>query len=235
MSLTLRKTISGLVKNLKPSKSEVDLPQNLQNSKSSFLDLPAEIRLSIYEIIADNTELILASPSKKSSKLPTLALTSRQVRSELISTLCKRASIACLVQNFDFRHVQTLMRAHADDLHHNPNLTIQLLVSRSWYEHMERLDDFLNIKTSAVPSISWKYTACPSRGYDVITLQIFHTRGAGLVWRLHTQQDEKMKAELMAMIKALQREADKVTKASLSCAMIRMESNYVPPVNGASL
>lgn len=209
MALSFRKSLSGLTRTLKLARHVgCNVRDTTVASSFSLLGLPAEIRLSVYEYVVKDVEILVSASPKSSTRLPSLAFTCHQVRREVISTLCKRSNITCAVQNFDFQHVQALLRTHSSDLRHNPHLSIRLLVNRSWYERIHRLDEWLTFRSSAPVPVKIHYEAKPSSSYDVIALQLFNTKEIGLVSRLRALKDIDAREEMLAVMDAFQREAD---------------------------
>ncbi|KAM0712907.1 hypothetical protein Q7P35_000358 [Cladosporium inversicolor] len=99
-------------------------------SKTTFFDLPSELRISIYELVARDTRLSLFHASPKHVKTPALLLTSRQIRNEYRPVLLSLAPVRAHVGNYNFkpimRVVGSLYSTELKALRKNNNLTIVL-------------------------------------------------------------------------------------------------------------
>ena len=132
----------------------------LSNAKTTtFYDLPPELRIKIYELVARETKLslFLISPTPKP---PSLLFVSRQTRAEYRPILLSLSPVQARIQNYDFRPlirlVGSLYSTELKALRANSNLTIslhladleitkrdQLSLLRRWAvkraEHLDRL------------------------------------------------------------------------------------------------
>jgi hypothetical protein len=101
-----------------------------KTNTTSFYDLPSELRIRIYELVAHDTRLSLFSASPKHIKPPALLLTSQQVRNEYRPVLLSLAPVRANVGNYDFRPltrvVGSLYSSELKALRKNNNLTIVL-------------------------------------------------------------------------------------------------------------
>jgi hypothetical protein len=95
----------------------------------TFYDLPAELRIKIYELVATETRL---SPFSNSSKLktPSLLFVTRQVRAEYRPILLSLAPVQAHIYNYDFapliRLIGSLYSTELKALRTNNSLTISL-------------------------------------------------------------------------------------------------------------
>lgn len=125
----------------------------------TFYDLPSELRIKIYELIAKQTNLSLFSSSPK-TRTPYLLFVTRQVRAEYRPILLSLAPVQAHIHNYDFRPlirlVGSLYSTELKALRTNNNLVIslhladlevtkrdQLTLLRRWAvkraEHLDRL------------------------------------------------------------------------------------------------
>ena len=75
-----------------------------------FLDLPPELRLAIYEVVASETKITLRpTRSKLGRGWPAICFTDRQVRQEAIIVLCRVAHFNEKVHDMDFSHIISFM------------------------------------------------------------------------------------------------------------------------------
>jgi hypothetical protein len=95
----------------------------------TFYDLPPEIRIKIYELVADETRLSLFFNSAK-PKPPPLLFVTRQVRAEYRPILLSLAPVQAHIYNYDFtplmRLVGSLYSTELKALRANNSLTISL-------------------------------------------------------------------------------------------------------------
>jgi len=83
---------------------------------SLLLDLPAEIRNIIYQMVHNNAEMHLSRNTSKRSLATTVALprVNKQVRDEFFSSAWLTADISTTVIDFDFRHIVTFINRLSD-------------------------------------------------------------------------------------------------------------------------
>lgn len=127
---------------------------------ATFYDLPPELRIKIYELIAKTTKLSLFS-NPPNLKPPALLFATRQIRTEYRPILLSLSPLQAHIQNYDFRPlirlVGSLYSTKLKALRANKNLTIslhlndfvevtnrdQLTLLRRWAvkraEHLDRL------------------------------------------------------------------------------------------------
>ena len=114
----------------KPPTTSNDRANSSKPNKTSFYDLPSELRIHIYELVARDTRLSIFSASPKHIKTPPLLLTSRQVRNEYRPVLLSLAPIRAHVGNYNFkpimRVVGSLYSTELKALRKNNRLTIVL-------------------------------------------------------------------------------------------------------------
>lgn len=96
---------------------------------TSFYELPSELRIHIYELVAHDTKLSLFA-ARSTTQAPSLLLVSRQVLAEYRPILLSIAPVRVHVQNYDFRPlmrvVGSLYSSELKALRLNPNLTVIL-------------------------------------------------------------------------------------------------------------
>jgi hypothetical protein len=95
----------------------------------TFYDLPAELRIKIYELVAAETRLSHFSNSSK-LKTPSLLFVTRQVRAEYRPILLSLAPVQAHIYNYDFtpliRLIGSLYSTELKALRTNNSLTISL-------------------------------------------------------------------------------------------------------------
>ena len=100
------------------------------NPTTSFYDLPSELRIHIYELVARDTRLSLFHAAPKNIKTPALLLVSRQIRAEYRPVLLSLAPVRANVGNYNFRPlmrvVGSLYSSELKALRKNNKLTIVL-------------------------------------------------------------------------------------------------------------
>lgn len=143
--------------------------------KTTFFDLPAEIRNEIYLLLARQTTLTLfpdtaRSTSKKTTRIsskkagdltPGLFLTSRRSRQESTAILLSAARIHANVVDFDFhsltRVVGSLYATELKALRQNPRLFIVLrmkVCSRALYTNLWR---WCVARADSLDRLEWRY------------------------------------------------------------------------------
>jgi len=158
----------------KPPTTSNDRANSSKPNKTSFYDLPSELRIHIYELVARDTRLSIFSASPKHIKTPPLLLTSRQVRNEYRPVLLSLAPIRAHVGNYNFkpimRVVGSLYSTELKALRKNNRLTIVLHLKnfdvtsehcmtslRRWAvkraEHLDRLPWSYELVQSAASSL----------------------------------------------------------------------------------
>ena len=84
----------------------------MSKSTTGFLDLPPELRSSIYEnVLNDNNTLCVLAPNQRNADLPALCHISRKIRKEFVPMFASQLSVQADIVNFDFRRV-TALRTH---------------------------------------------------------------------------------------------------------------------------
>jgi hypothetical protein len=103
---------------------------SLERKTTSFYDLPSELRIHIYELVARDTRLSLFSAPSKHVKTPALLLVSGQIRNEYRPILLSLAPVRAHISNYDFkpimRVVGSLYSTELKALRKNNSLTIVL-------------------------------------------------------------------------------------------------------------
>lgn len=132
-----RKTSVAPIASVKPTCTAQTSPTTNKNyvnssnrNKTSFYDLPSELRIQIYELVARDSRLSLFLALPKNIKTPALLLTARQVRNEYRPVLLSLAPIRAHVGNYNFkpimRVVGSLYSTELKALRKNSNITIVL-------------------------------------------------------------------------------------------------------------
>lgn len=104
-------------------------PQASARTTVTFYDLPAELRIKIYELVANETRLSLFSNSPKLNP-PSLLFVSRQVRAEYRPILLALAPVQAHIYDYNFspliRLIGSLYSTELKALRTNTRLTIAL-------------------------------------------------------------------------------------------------------------
>jgi hypothetical protein len=129
----------------------------------TFLDLPPELRIKIYELVAKETTLSLFSNSPK-LKPPSLLFTTRQIRAEYRPILLSSAPVQAHIYNYDFspliRLVGSLYSTELKALRTNNSLTILLhLTDFEVYqrEKMSLLRRWAVKRAEHLDALQWSY------------------------------------------------------------------------------
>lgn len=144
-------------------------------TRSRFLDLPAELRNHIYDLVICDATLTLpmnAGSSRKSklslrrrkqteTPLNGLLLTNRQLRQEYLSMLLATAAVVVEVKDFDFEHVARVSSAlaYADmkALQSNRNLVLQLVTQNCTTKDLSLLRRWLDFRKDNDTNLPWNY------------------------------------------------------------------------------
>ena len=88
----------------------------------AFLDLPAELRMEIYEYISLQAGVFVARASKGTLISPSpISLVCRQLHEEYKNIMYKSAPIVtAYIHEFDFEHVQAFLNSRPQELTHGP-------------------------------------------------------------------------------------------------------------------
>ncbi|GIZ48126.1 hypothetical protein CKM354_001119900 [Cercospora kikuchii] len=135
----------------KPSRSE-SVAESTSSSRKTFFDLPAELRNTIYELVADCTLRLDPKPNEP-SMIPGLLIASRRCRNEYTSILLATARIEASITDMNFERLiltlKGLDQASRKALISNKQLLIILRVRkcgsevyanlRKWCEESQRI------------------------------------------------------------------------------------------------
>lgn len=102
------------------------LKQNL-GQPSLLLDLPAELRNTIYTMVLEDTEVLLSRNTTKKALAVGCALprVNKQVRDEFMAVALLSADIRTTAMDFDFRHIVTFLNRLSDaELKALPSVTV---------------------------------------------------------------------------------------------------------------
>lgn len=130
---------------------------------TTFYDLPPELRIKIYELIAKETTLCLFfNPPQRQP--PSLLFATRQTRSEYRPILLSLAKVQAKVYNYDFRPlirlVGSLYSTELKALRANANLTISLHLSDlevTGRERMTLLRRWAVKRAEHLDRLQWSY------------------------------------------------------------------------------
>lgn len=182
----LRRRSKASVTSIASTKPMDPTPQTTSNNHAnsserkitSFYDLPSELRIQVYELVARDTRLSLFSASPKHVRMPSLLLTSRQIRNEYRPVVLSLAPIRAHISNYNFkpitRVVGSLYSTELKALRKNNSLTIVLHLKnfdvtsehymtslRRWAvkraEHLDRLPwsyELVHLPSSSLPMAS---------------------------------------------------------------------------------
>lgn len=144
-------------------------------AKTSFFDLPAELRIEIYKLALRNVTIhILPTSSKHGADTPdnssrrqssphALTLTSRQVRNEVLPLMHSSCPIQCAVTDFNFDGLLSWIKRvppHEEmHLKKNKDLTITLNTAEpNVPKTMESMRKWLHMRADKCrPQPDWKY------------------------------------------------------------------------------
>ncbi|KAF2767137.1 hypothetical protein EJ03DRAFT_329422 [Teratosphaeria nubilosa] len=184
-----------------------------ETRKTTFFDLPAELRNVVYELVANDTIMALPPSRKESSKprvpVPGLLLTCRQCRTEYRTLFYSTVPVVVEVKDFDFRNlmrvVGSLYGTELKALRENRNLTIRLRTQNCAKEHINRLRKWLVNRADSLDRLLWQYeVAHPPINSKMHCFRLsrelafYYERLAGLQARLEDTLQWEMQAILVS-------------------------------------
>ncbi|KAI5361982.1 hypothetical protein Slin15195_G056310 [Septoria linicola] len=193
--------------------------------KTTFFDLPAELRNEIYELTADNTTLRITAlkGSSKTTKqqqdeaIPGLLIASRQCRAEYLPILLATSPIEISVKNFDFSNITritgSLYSTELKALRANEHLTLRLTFSSSSTgsrgQSLESsLRTWVTRRSAGMDRLPWHY-ALPlrdrmPRASGHTAFMIDYQKCMSTLRMLHAKVDEALQWELQIMMNELE-------------------------------
>lgn len=149
-----------------PSTS-LTVPNRGGSGSTCFLDLPAELRNTIYKLALSKVRIHLLPPGKKHDR-PSHGLirTSKQVRNDVLPLYYAICPIEAVVNDLDFSGLlewEQKLSLHADDeraLRKNQSLTIRLCMTKLWdkNKNFSPLNKWLHRRAdSCRPQFAWVY------------------------------------------------------------------------------
>lgn len=199
----------------------------------TFLDLPAELRNTIYEHVAATTTLVLrprggvftrhlATPSPSP---PSLSLVSRQVRRESHPVLLATARVVADVRDYDFRGVgrmaASLYGSELKLLRANARLAVRLHVSRAGGpgrrgrrrgdggDDLAPLRRWLVKRADSLDRLPWGYEVgwAPAPGLTPVTKREILQAHLVALARYGEGLHEALRWEMAPLVEALERES----------------------------
>ena len=180
----------------------------------TFYDLPPELRIKIYELVATETNLSLFSKSPK-LKMPSFLFVTRQIRAEYRPILLSLSPVQAHVYNYDFssliRLVGSLYSTELKALRTNHSLTISLHLT-DWEvtkrEPMTLLRRWAVKRAEYLDRLSWSYELAvdqPGRVLHPVLLERWRKLGQSVlaVTTLQRGLHESLAAELEPVLEAL--------------------------------
>ncbi|KAK3723273.1 hypothetical protein LTR37_001996 [Vermiconidia calcicola] len=135
------------------------------HQKTTFYDLPAELRIEIYKLALQTVVLHILPPGTSSARQNPHALvrTSRQIRFEVLPIIHSTCSIRANVTDFNFSGILAfLARIPPDDqkyLLKNDNLSVKLHTTQSIPGNLESLRRWLHYRADVCkPQPRWRYS-----------------------------------------------------------------------------
>jgi hypothetical protein len=182
-------------------------------STITFYDLPPELRIKIYELVAKETTLSLFSDSPK-LKAPSLLFTTRQIRAEYRPILLSFAPVQAHIYTYDFspliRLVGSLYSTELKALRTNNSLTISLhltgleVIQR---EKMALLRRWVVKRAEHLDRLQWSYELADQSGRIPYLAAQDRLRKLGqstlAVRILQSGVHESLAAELQPVLEAL--------------------------------
>lgn len=181
----------------------------------SFLDLPAEIRNSIYEYATLDTT-ITVGPQDTVKISPGLLLTSHQVRREYLPLMLSTAPLRVAVHGFDFRNlmriVGSLYSTELKALRENRRLVIRLVLERYSRDEVMTLRRWLWHRASKADHLDWHYQIVQSHDETRWNTSNRNLTAVNLssLERLHDKLNELMQWELRPIMAALEEESHRL-------------------------
>ncbi|KAF7189862.1 hypothetical protein HII31_08684 [Pseudocercospora fuligena] len=190
MLARFRKSSKNKIPQVQPNYPAANTPK--EPKRTTFFDLPAEIRNAIYELIAQDLTLILDLNHNKTSKHPSLLLASRQTNKEFSSILLSTATLKVPIIDFNFTTLLSYIKSgglppnKSKSLFSNPNLIITLQLKKC------RSDVYANVKTWCETSTQerglWGYELREKAGTNSMHLEWFSARVRVLQQRVESAQ-----------------------------------------------
>ena len=174
-------------------------PPIIVGRKVSFLDLPAELRIEIYNLILRKVVIhILPSNSDRQSAPHGLLRTCRQIRHEVLPIMHTSCAIRATITDFDFSGLLAwLARIPVDghkELAKNPSLNIHFCASEKVPGDLPFLRRWLHDRADPYrPQPSWRYSG-PTPNNKVAN---------DLRRRMRRMKEARKQAELKKIVKAL--------------------------------
>lgn len=147
----------------------IPVPNRDTSVGTCFLDLPAELRITIYKLALAKVRIHLLPPGKENDR-PSHALirTSKQVRNDVLPLYYAICPIDAVVNDLNFSGLldwEQKVSVHADDeraLSKNTNLTIRLCMTQQWdkNKNFTSLNKWLHRRADVCRTqFAWQYKA----------------------------------------------------------------------------
>lgn len=196
-----RQTAQAPLKPLLPAPPRFrDPPPIIIGRKVGFLDLPAELRIEIYNLVLKKVVIhILPSNSDRQQPAPHgLLRTCRQIRQEVLPIIHTSCAIRATITDFDFSGLLTWLSRVSGDGHKalakNAGLVIHFCASEKVPSDLPFLRRWLHDRADPYrPQPSWRYSG-PRANVKVAN---------DLKRRLRRMKEVRKQAELKKIAKAL--------------------------------
>ena len=159
--------------------------QDSKRSRCTFFDLPAELRIAIYEDVARETSISIPlrfvrkgqkppSTTKISrASVPSLLVVSKQSRRDFLPILLAHASVRVTIKDFEFRvlvrMLESLYIVELKALRANTRLHIQLSADKCNRDSIVSLRRWLDNRSSGLDRLPWNYRVCWGSKYAIDT------------------------------------------------------------------
>lgn len=187
-----------------------------QQARATFFGLPSELRIAIYEYVADDVVLSMRDlKNAKSANTSSLLLVCRQGREEYLSILLATATISIIITDMNFDDLLAklgrLPQTDVKALSSNPNLIIRLRIKKcdsKAYLNLRRWCEYCSLSSnpSSPPfspsSLHWLYEIDPSSDINPAQLQWYCGR---IMLMQERVEDEAVVAEARRVNDALDR------------------------------
>ncbi|KAK4543647.1 hypothetical protein LTR36_005292 [Oleoguttula mirabilis] len=195
------------------------LKQN-PNEVSLLLDLPAELRNTIYMMVLDDTEVLLARVRNMKALAAESALprVNKQVRDEFLSTATLAANIHTTSIDFDFRHIVAFLNRLSDaelqalpsaNIPNERKITVDLTISEGCAREPEFLQRWINRAghpTKKGTNIDFQYKLAAGTSTIPVTPVRFHAGGTAQVAYLSMPKFPHWKGRFALMAGGRQKE-----------------------------
>lgn len=168
--------------------------------RTSFYDLPAELRIEVYKLVLEGVTIHIVPPHATDQHCPhALVRTSRQVRNEVLPMIHSSCEIRVNVTDFNFDGLLAWLSRIPPDQHanltKNKDLRIRLCTTLKPTNHSDSLRRWLHSRADAYrPQPAWIYSGPVPKATVANDLRRRAKR---------MKTEPRKRAELLAMLEAL--------------------------------